>query len=231
MDTTAIQSQSCNDPRTSHSPTGLVNSSQATPTTTSSNRSTSPLSPSIATQSPSSPILLQAQDADPINKRTYNEPQSTVEDSIDDEDLALPHSETSQTDCNRGSTAIGATSCRTLPHLSGGRELSPSLQESSPPQTPSRSPSFEQRTQSLTRSMSDMTPKNRIEPSPRSGIVFIQNGDPDLHHGWTRKRPRPQTGRGIEVGERRDNTPVLAPLVSDLRTAEWRGSTSCSRRT
>ena len=105
--TKAIPQQSCADSQISHSPAGLVNFSQATPTTTSSNRSTSPLSPSIATQSSSSPpILLQAQDADPINKRTHNGPQSTVEDSTDDEDLALPHSETSQTDYNRGSTQL-----------------------------------------------------------------------------------------------------------------------------
>ena len=59
-----------------------------------------------------------------------------------------------------------------------------------------------------------MTPKNRTEPSPRSGAVLTQNEDPDLHYGWTRKRLRPQTGRGIEVPERRDDNPVEAPLVS-----------------
>ncbi|KAL8831576.1 MAG: hypothetical protein Q9191_000785 [Dirinaria sp. TL-2023a] len=59
-----------------------------------------------------------------------------------------------------------------------------------------------------------MTPKNRTETSPRSGAVLIHNEDPDLHHGWTGKRLRPQTGRGIEVREGRDDNPIQVPLVS-----------------
>ena len=215
MDTRAIQQQSHAHSQTSHSPARLVNSSQATPATTSSNRSTFPLSPSIATQPPSSPpILLKAHDTHPADKRTANRPQSTVEDSRDNEDIALPHSETSQTDFDRGSTTIVTTPCYTLPHLPGGRELSPSLQELSTQQSLSRSPPLQQRTQSLTGSVSDIAPSDRSEPSPRSGAVLTQDEDPDLDPGWTRKRLRPQTGRGIEVPERRDDKPVQAPLVS-----------------
>ena len=143
VDTRTIQQQSHANSHTSHSPAQLVDSFQTIPATTSSNRSSFTLSPLITTQPPSSPpILLKAHDNDPAHKRTNNRPQSTVEDSRDNEDVALPHSRTSQTDFDRGSTTIVATPCYTLPRLPGGRELSPSLQESSTQQSPSGSPSL-----------------------------------------------------------------------------------------
>ena len=90
-----------------------------------------------------------------------------MEDSRGNEDVALPPSETSQTDFDRGSTTIVTTPCYTFPHLSGGRELSSSLQEFSIQQSPSRSPPLQQRTQSLTGSVLDIAPSDRSEPSPR----------------------------------------------------------------
>ena len=72
------------------------------------------------------------------------------------------------------------------------------------------------------------TPSDRSEPSPRSGAVLIQD-DPDLDPGWTRKRLRPQMGRGIEVPERRDDNLVQAPLVSaEIGTARKRKALSTS---
>ena len=77
--------------------------------------------------------------------------------------------------------------------------------------------------------MSDNAPSERSEPSPRSGAVFTQDKDPDLDPGWTRKRLRPQTGRGIEVPERRDDKPVQAPSASSkIGTARKRKAASTS---
>lgn len=221
--------------QTSHVPAGLVNSSQITPVTAPSNHLTFPLSHTITAQLSSSPLKpLEAHDANSAVERIDNRPGNVEEDARGSEDVALTSPEAFPTDFDRGYTISIAAPCHTPPYLPGGRELSLSLQGSLAQQSPPESPSLQQRTQSMTISASGVTPMDRPLQPPRSGAVSRREEDLASTSGWTRKRLRSQTGRGIEVSGRGDDNPVQAPSVlsSTGRTAKRKAAkTSRSSKT
>lgn len=214
MDTRA-QQQSGARSQTSRLPAGLVNSSQIIPATAPSNHFTYPISCSITAQSSSSLLKPpEAYNADFAVERTYNKSESVKEDARGNEDTASPNSEAFPTNSNRGYTTSIAAPCPNSPHLSGGRELSPSLHGYSAQESPPESPSFQQPTQSITRSALDIIQTDQPLQPPQSETVPEQEDDIAFNSGWTRKRLRSQAGRVIQVSERRDDNPVQAPSVS-----------------